>query len=57
MSYNLGKRFNALRPVARQFFKAPASSAASELVFSKAGLIMRPDVCDSATLMYPSWFS
>ena len=36
------KRFNAQRPLARQNFTAPASSAASERVFSKAGLIMRP---------------
>jgi len=36
------KRFYALRPSVRQTFTAPASSAASERVFSKAGLIMRP---------------
>jgi len=42
MSYNLDKWFYALRPLARQIFTAPASSAASERVFSKAGQIMRP---------------
>jgi len=31
-----------MRPLARQIFTAQASSAASEPVFSKAGLIMRP---------------
>jgi hypothetical protein len=36
------KRFCALRPLGRHIFTAPASSAASERVFSKAGLIMRP---------------
>jgi hAT family C-terminal dimerisation region len=36
------KRFNGLRPLVRKLFTAPASSAASERVFSKAGLIMRP---------------
>lgn len=36
------QRFSALRPLARKIFTAPASSAASERVFSKAGLIMRP---------------
>ena len=36
------KQFYALRHLARQIFTAPASSAASERVFSKAGLIMRP---------------
>jgi len=36
------KRFYAPRPLAHQIFTAPASSAASERVFSKAGLIMRP---------------
>jgi len=41
MSYNLEKRFYALRPLARQIFTVPASSAASEPVFSKAGLIIR----------------
>ena len=36
-------RFNGLRPlIARKLFTAPASSAASERVFSRAGLIMRP---------------
>jgi hypothetical protein len=35
-------RFNGLRPLARKLFTAPASSAASERVFSRAGLIMRP---------------
>ena len=36
------KQFYAPRPLACQIFTAPASSAASERVFSKAGLIMRP---------------
>ena len=31
-----------LRPLAVRLFSAPASSAASERVFSQAGLIMRP---------------
>lgn len=35
-------RFSALRPLARRIFTAPASSAASERVFSRAGLLMRP---------------
>ena len=36
-------RFNGLRPlIARKLFTAPASSAASERVFSRAGLLMRP---------------
>ena len=37
-------RFNGLRPLslARKLFTAPARSAASERVFSRAGLIMRP---------------
>ena len=37
------KRFRALRPLARTLFTAPASSAASERVFSNAGLIIRPN--------------
>ena len=36
------KRFSALRPLGRKIFTVPASSAASERVFSRAGLIMRP---------------
>jgi len=32
----------SLRPIALQLFSAPCSSAASERVFSQAGLIMRP---------------
>ena len=36
------KRFGALRPLGWQIFTAPASSAASESVFSRAGLIMHP---------------
>jgi hypothetical protein len=35
-------RFSGLRPLARKLFTAPASSAASERVFSRAGLVMRP---------------
>jgi hypothetical protein len=35
-------RFSGLRPLARKLFTAPASSAASERVFSKAGIIMGP---------------
>lgn len=34
--------FTILRPIALQMFSAPCSSAASERVFSQAGLIMRP---------------
>jgi len=34
--------FTILPPIALQMFSAPCSSAASERVFSKAGLIMRP---------------
>ena len=36
-------RFSALKPLARRVFTACASSAASERVFSRAGLIMRPN--------------
>jgi len=36
------KRYRALRPLARTLFTAPASSAASERVFSNAGQIIRP---------------
>lgn len=32
----------SLRPIAMQLFSAPCSSAASERVFSQAGLVMRP---------------
>jgi len=35
------RRFSARRPLARKMFTVPASSAASERVFSRAGLIMR----------------
>jgi hypothetical protein len=35
-------RFCSLKPLARQLFCVPASSAASERVFSQAGLVMRP---------------
>jgi len=34
------RRFCALRPLARKIFTVPASSAASERVFNRAGLIM-----------------
>jgi len=34
--------FTILRPIALQIFSAPCSPAASERVFSQAGLIMRP---------------
>jgi len=34
-------RFSGLMPLARKLFPAPASSAASERVFSRAGLVMR----------------
>lgn len=36
--------FSGLQPLARKLFTAPASSAASERIFSKAGIIMRPAV-------------
>ena len=36
------KRFSALRPLGRKIFNVSASSAASEWVFSRAGLIMHP---------------
>lgn len=35
-------RFCTLKPLAMKLFTAPASSASSERVFSKAGLIFRP---------------
>ena len=35
-------KLNGLRPLAQRLFCAPASSAASERLFSQAGLIMRP---------------
>jgi len=38
-----GQAINALRPLSQQIFTAPASYAASEPVFSKAGEIMRPE--------------
>lgn len=38
----LDPRFNSLLPLARAIFTAPVSSAASERVFSRAGLVMRP---------------
>ena len=42
-------RFNGLRPLslARKLFTAPASSAASERVFSRAGLFMRPNTFEA----------
>lgn len=36
------RKLLGLRPLAQRLFSAPASSAASERVFSQAGLIMRP---------------
>jgi len=38
----LDPRFNSLLPLARAIFTPPVSSAASERVFSRAGLVMRP---------------
>lgn len=35
-------RFCSLKPLAMKLFTAPASSASSERVFSKAGLLIRP---------------
>lgn len=37
------RKYIGLRPLARQLFCAPASSAASERLFSRAGLIVRPN--------------
>lgn len=38
----LDERYNSLLPLAKMIFTAPVSSAASERVFSRAGIIMRP---------------
>lgn len=37
------RKYIGLKPLARQLFCAPASSAASERLFSRAGLIVRPN--------------
>jgi hypothetical protein len=37
------KQYSGLKPLARQMFCSPASSAASERLFSRAGLILRPN--------------
>jgi hypothetical protein len=38
----LVERYSSLLPLAKMIFTAPVSSAASERVFSRAGIIMRP---------------